>query len=132
MRYFAPTLIIMALSAAGFPACQKALSRRNAPHSFDTLTAAAQASGLYCAAIEASAVGSRMVISRTPLTRDEVNDLRINTPSHPCWIGTVACYSHSETMAANFDPKCSAVWGGFFLYGDPQLIEALTGDELGR
>jgi hypothetical protein len=50
---------------------------------------------------------------------------RLNDPSHPSWIGTVAIYGQGERMLWNFDPTCSGVWGSLFLYGDPKLIEKL-------
>jgi hypothetical protein len=53
---------------------------------------------------------------------------RLNNPSHPFWIGTVAIYSDMQSLLeANYDPACSIVWGRRFVYGDPNLIEKLTG-----
>jgi hypothetical protein len=52
---------------------------------------------------------------------------RLHNPSHPSWIGTVAIYGDGERMVLNYDPNCSVHWGSLFIYGDPQLIEKLTG-----
>jgi hypothetical protein len=52
---------------------------------------------------------------------------RLNNPRHQFWNGTVAIYTLAHQMWGNYDPACSLVWGDLFVYGDPDVIEMLTG-----
>jgi hypothetical protein len=70
-----------------------------------------------------SRIGRLLVSEREPLP----DVPRLNNPSHPSWVGTVAIYRNGESMLHNYDPDCSVFWGSHFIYGDPKLIEKLTG-----
>jgi hypothetical protein len=41
--------------------------------------------------------------------------------------GVVACYAPRDRMGYNYDPAASVLWGDVFVWGDPSLIERLTG-----
>jgi hypothetical protein len=102
--------------------------RRAGPRTFDDVIAIAEPFGLYYASDDIGGIPKgRLVLSRLPLTCDRAARVRINVPQHPCWIGTVAVYTTAAQMAPNYDPTCSVFWGEMFVYGDPALVELLTG-----
>ena len=101
---------------------------RSGPQTLAELIAIAEARGLYYGSDQRmdGPIG-RLVISETPVTRNRAGRVRINAPLHPCWINTVAVYFPVGQMMTNYDPQCSVIWGNMFVYGDPALIELLTG-----
>lgn len=69
----------------------------------------------------------RLVVSERPLNWERANLLRFGNPHHPCWDGTVAvCFPAGEYLE-DVDVDCAAIWGRTLLYGDPGLIDRLTG-----
>jgi hypothetical protein len=68
-----------------------------------------------------------LVVSESELSPALWEGPRMNNPSHRFWIGTVAIYADGPNMLCNYDPTCSVVWGTLLVYGDPALIEKLTG-----
>lgn len=95
------------------------------PRTMDEVAAAAEQLGLFL--VHDGTAGGRVLLSEQPLTRERAATMWLHSPHHPRWIGTVAVYLGWRGMMGNYDPACSAVWGEFFLYGDPALIERLTG-----
>ncbi len=98
------------------------------PQSLGDALAIADALGFYHGTDDARNVPTtRIVVSDFPVTRDRAGRLRVNVPHHPCWHGTVAVFRGPQQMYGNYDPHCSVFWGDLFVYGDPVLIERLTG-----
>jgi hypothetical protein len=67
----------------------------------------------------------RLVISDTPLTWERVNSLVIGRRQQSDWVGTVAVMLQVREFPPMSDPMTP--WGNFLLYGDPALIQRLTG-----
>jgi len=77
------------------------------------------------------AIGFRILISETPLTLEQANLLRFNGREHSDkwrtdWRGVVAAY-HTW----NLETDLVVPWGKIVLYGDPALIQKLTGRQTG-
>jgi hypothetical protein len=88
----------------------------------------AHAKGLYCVSDERDGIPLHiLVVSELPLTQEEAGGLRMNRPNHPGWRGVVKIYGDRRMALWNYDPTCSVVWGGVFVYGDPEMILKLTG-----
>jgi hypothetical protein len=62
-----------------------------------------------------------------PVSVDRAGRLRLHVPRHACWTGTIVVYQPARYMLPNYDPYYSIYWGELFVYGDPVLIERLTG-----
>jgi hypothetical protein len=74
-------------------------------------------------------IDGRLIVSELPLTWERAARLSAcRMPEHPDWIGTVAVY-RTTVGSPTFDGYTdrSVTWGSFLLYGDPSLIERLTG-----
>ncbi len=72
--------------------------------------------------------GGCLIVSEGPVPpRDLGLFPRINNPAHPSWIGMVAIYTDPAVIIWNYDPTCTAAWGKLCVYGDPLVIEKLTG-----
>ena len=77
-------------------------------------------------------MGFRLLISEAPLPLERANLLmfgsREESPKGRAnWLGVVAVY---QTLV--FETDLAVPWGKFYLYGDPPLIEKLTGQKLGQ
>jgi hypothetical protein len=70
-------------------------------------------------------VGSRLVVSDSPLTWQRANALRMGPNKDSDRNGTVAVLQSNSGMAIAPDERMEA-WGDFFVYGDPSLIKRLT------
>ncbi len=77
-------------------------------------------------------VGHRLVVSDRPVTWQRAGLLRMNSPHHPGWAGTVVICCPYRPFLPNFDPDFSVLWGRMFVYGDPEIIRRLTGQPLPR
>ena len=71
------------------------------------------------------AVGSRLVVSDSPLTWQRANAFRMGPQKDADRNGTVAVLQSDCMFAIAPDERMEA-WGDFFLYGDPSLIKRLT------
>jgi hypothetical protein len=101
------------------------------PQTIDEAVSLARAMGLY--AIHDGGeptTGKNIIVSETPLTWEEAGGVCVSRPINPYWIGKVRIYTGWQAMMPNYDPRCSVVWGELFVYGDPQLVERLTGRRL--
>lgn len=106
-----------------------AWSARPGPQSMDEVIRVADKLGLYWRSDRGDGVVTgRIVISAWPVTYTAANNIRFGAPDHPCWRRTVAVCFPACDVLANHDPDCSAFWGRTMLYGDPELIRALTGE----
>jgi hypothetical protein len=84
--------------------------------------------GFYCISDEPNGISCRiLIVSETPLTWHDAASLRMNAPAHPSWQGAAKIQSSRGIAAECYDPTCSVVWGGLFVYGDPEVIRKLTG-----
>jgi hypothetical protein len=104
------------------------LSMRSVPQTLEAAVAAAEAQGLYHNTDQGTSgpIG-RLIVSDRQVTRERARCVHVNDPDHVCWVGTVAIYYPAHTMVDNYDPQCSVYWGNLFVYGDPAIIEQLTG-----
>src|SRR5260370_40233383 len=88
----------------------------------------AHSKDLYCISDEPGGIPRCiLVVSELPLTREEAGGLRMNWPTHPDWRGVVKIYGDRRMVLWNHDQTCSVVWGELFVYGDPAVIQKLTG-----
>jgi hypothetical protein len=76
-------------------------------------------------------IGFRILISETPLTVERANLLCLGgreqtSKGHNDWRGVVAAYH-----AWDYDTDLVVPWGKIVLYGDPALIQKLTGRQPG-
>jgi hypothetical protein len=71
---------------------------------------------------EDGTVGSRLVVSESPLTWQRANAFPMVPKKDSDWNGTVAILRGSLIVP---DQRLEA-WGSFFVYGDPSLIKRLT------
>ena len=118
-------VVIIAVVVAGWTYSSCTVPRRG-PQNIQEAIGIAQNSGLYWGSDERDCVPVYyLVMSEFPVTRERAGDLRMNDPGHPGWVGTVRLYSPWQSMLPNYDPACSAVWGEFFIYGDPRLVKRL-------
>ena len=129
--YFAMVCALSAAALALLLAARVLRSdvERRAPESLAEAIEVADALGLFHRH-EGSALGTWcLVVSERELPCTSFQGPRMNNPRHPFWIGTVAIYDSAHAMVEgnNYDPACSVVWGSRFVYGDPNLIEILTG-----
>jgi hypothetical protein len=99
---------------------------RSSPRSLEEVLAIAQKHGLYCCGDQAAgSIGRRLIISESPLSWERANAFRIGHSVDRDWKGTVAVVRDMDGMQTIPDENIK-VWGEFFLYGDPSLIERLT------
>src|SRR5438270_12960703 len=119
--FLAMSLAVLALVLAG----PLSLSARKppGPRTAAEVAATAEQLGLYL--VPDGTTGGRVILAEQPLTLERAATLWLHSPQHPRWIGTVAVYAGWRGMMDNYDPACSAVWGEFFVYGDPDLIARL-------
>jgi hypothetical protein len=130
-RHFFVTMVCMLGAVAlALPLSVRALltnAARRAPESLAEAVEVAEDLGLYHRYDGPSAGARCVVVSEMELPHTPGQNQRMNNPSHPFWIGTVAIYGDARMMLINYNPSCSVVWGTLFVYGDPDLIEKLTG-----
>ena len=94
------------------------------PQSLADAIALSEKAGFVCITQSGRNVpGQRVVISFSPLDEDDLTEINVSIPRP----GTACCYlnwdcSHIHTDAAN-----SAFWGEMFVYGDPAVVDAITG-----
>jgi hypothetical protein len=103
-------------------------ARPDGPRTIQEAVAIARQKGLCCVGdCKDGCTNNHAVVSAVPLTWEQANSLRTNNPLGSEWVGAVRIYPRWRGMMDNYDPRCSVVWGELFVYGDPQLIEELTG-----
>jgi hypothetical protein len=99
------------------------------PQSLEEVRALADKLGLNCRSDrQDGTIGFRLLVSETPLTQEQANLLCIGRreKGRADWHGVVAAYSNLD-----FDADLMVPWGKVLLYGDPALIEKLTGSQSG-
>jgi hypothetical protein len=74
---------------------------------------------------EDGTVGSRLVVSESPLTWQRANTFPTVPQKSSDWNGTVAVLRGNGAIAVIPDQRME-VWGDFFVYGDRSLIQRLT------
>jgi hypothetical protein len=95
------------------------------PQSMAEVRALVEKLGLNCRSDrQDGAVGFRLLISEAPLSLEKANLLRFSERELDLadWHGVVAAYH-----PLNFDSDLVVPWGKVVLYGDPALIQKLTG-----
>ena len=98
------------------------------PQTLEEAIALASSQGLCCLRDNPPApAGLAVTVSEQPLTWEEANGLWLHDPDRGRWRGAVRVFVARGICATNFDPACSALWGKMFVYGDPAVIEKLTG-----
>ncbi len=102
--------------------------REPVPRTLAEVATLVERRGLYWAAENSFGLeGNRLVISTLPITVERASNLHVNDPSYSRWHGTLIVDLRFLAMMCNYDPAWSVVWGDLFVYGDPELIEDLTG-----
>jgi hypothetical protein len=102
---------------------------RSHPQTLYDAVEIAEALGLYHSSDAlAGSLNSRVIISEMPLTWERAAGTSLHA-NHPCLVCTVAVYYDPNRLwaNANYVPAYSAIWGDLFIFGDPRLIEKLTG-----
>jgi hypothetical protein len=103
--------------------------RRPHPQTMCDAVEIAEALGLYhCSDVLAGHLNSRVIISEISLIWERAAGIPLRC-NHPCLVGAVAVYydPNRHWANANYVPGYSAIWGDLFIFGDPWLIEKLTG-----
>src|SRR5262249_37040353 len=99
------------------------LDARTGPRTMKEVIGLAQKLGLhYRSDQKDGTVGSRLVVSESPLTWQRANTFPMVPKKDSDWNGTVSVLRGSLIMP---DQRLEA-WGNFFVYGDPSLIKRLT------
>ena len=99
------------------------LDARTGPRTMKEVIALVQKLGLHHRSDrEDGTVGSRLVVSESPLTWQRANAFPMVPKKDSDWNGTVAVLRGSLIVP---DQQMEA-WGDFFVYGDPSLIKRLT------
>jgi hypothetical protein len=122
---FALAVLTLALT---LPHCGAPPTSAAGPQTMDDVLAAAAALELHHAYPAApDAVSVSVVLSTTPLDYRQAMSCRVGDPDHPCWVGRVLAVEGPKGLAGVNDapPGMSAVWGRFWLFGDPDLIRQL-------
>jgi hypothetical protein len=131
-KHYVPVLALIAALGLllNFTRCFHQPEETN-PQSLAEVQAIAQKLGLHCRSDRADGtVGFRLLVSEEPLPLERANLLtfgsREESPNGRAnWLGVVAVY---QTLV--FDTDLAVPWGKVFLYGDPPLIEKLTGQKI--
>jgi hypothetical protein len=103
------------------------------PQSLEEVQAIAKKLGLHCRSDRADGgPGFRLLVSEAPLSIERANLLCFggreeSAKGTATWLGAVAVY-----QSWNFETDLVVPWGKLFLYGDPLLIEKLTGQKIGQ
>jgi hypothetical protein len=103
--------------------------RRSHPQTMCDAVEIAETLGLYhCSDALGGHLYARVIISELPLSWERAAGISLRC-NHPCLLGAVAVYydPHRHWANANYVPGYSAIWGDLFIFGDPWLIEKLTG-----
>ncbi len=130
-RFFLPTLII-GIGVASLITLYILRSCRSEPSQSDPRTlkeviAIAQKLGLhYRSDQQDGTVHVRLTISESPLTWERANALMLNTHDQSPWKGTIVVFRRNWEGVRTMPNDQFEVWGEFFLYGDPSLIQRLT------
>jgi hypothetical protein len=99
------------------------LDARAGPRTMKEVIGIVQKFGLHCRSDkEDGTVGSRLVVSESPLTYERANAFPMVPQKDSDWNGTVAVLRGNLIMP---DQRLQA-WGDFFVYGDRSLIKRLT------
>jgi hypothetical protein len=72
------------------------------------------------------AVAARLTISEAPLTWERANTLFLNPRDRSAWNGTIVVFCRDWAGLQTMPDEQFEVWGEFFLYGDPSVIQRLT------
>src|SRR5438067_10857353 len=104
----------------------QSIVRPSSPRQYEEVMQIPQQLGLhYRGDCEDGRVQMRLLLSESPLTWERANGLVIGRGEQSDWLGTVAIMQ----SVREFPPltKPMTPWGNFLLYGDPALINKLTG-----
>ncbi len=103
-------------------------SVRPGPRSIAEVVAAAEKHGFVCTTeTSGDRTSNRVVISYKPLDEDEAATVNISSPR----AGVASCYFAWGCARVHNEPANSAFWGDMFLYGDPDIVAAMTGGKSG-
>jgi len=122
-QYFPVLFLIVSLGVLlNFTQCTTQTELTN-PQTMEEVQTIAQKLGLHCRSDRADEV---------PLSLERANLLRFGSreesdQGRTHWLGVVAVY-----QTWNFDSDLVVPWGKVFVYGDPPLIEKLTGQKIGQ
>lgn len=132
-QYLPVVLLIVALGLlVNFVQCSRLADLTN-PQSLEEAEAIAKKLGLHCRSDRADGqIGFRLLVSEKPLSLERANLLQFggredSKKGRDNWLGVVAVYQWW-----NFQTHGVVAWGKVFLYGDPPLIEKLTGQKIGQ
>jgi hypothetical protein len=132
MYRWKPYLPVVFLVLAIAPFCWRLLASPHSsathptPRKVEEVQAIARQLGLYERGECPDGRGDmRLIISETPLNWERVNSLVMGRKQQSDWVGTVAVILQVREFPPLADPMIP--WGNFLLYGDPALIQRLTG-----
>ena len=132
-QYLPVLFLIIALGIfLNFAQCTK-IPELTSPQSFEEAKEIAKKIGLHCRSDRKDgALGFRLLVSEAPLPPERDHLLRFGSREESekgrlNWLGVVAVYH-----PWNFDSDLATPWGKLFVYGDPAMIEKLTGLKSGQ
>jgi hypothetical protein len=98
------------------------------PDSMEEVLLAVQERGLYCRSDRGDGVVThRLIISDQPVSLYRANLIRFGDPQHYCWYRLAAVTWPARSNLGNYDPDYSVIWGDMLVYGDPVILQKLTG-----
>jgi hypothetical protein len=89
--------------------------------------AVAEKLGLHCRSDQKDGtIAARLTISESPLTWERANALTLDPQNPSPWKGTIVVFRRDWEGLETMPDNQFVIWGDFFLYGDPSLIERLA------
>lgn len=105
------------------------------PQTLGEVMGIARKLGLHCRSERADGeIGIRLLVSEAPLPLERANLLCFggrekSNKGRSDWVGVVAVYKPGLVIVDS-DPVMQ--WGNLLVYGDPTLMEKLTGNKIGQ
>ena len=124
-QYLPVLFLVVALAVFQYFTQRSGQPEPTYPQSFRDVIAIAKKLDLnFRSDAEHGAFGSRLIVSRSPLTWRRASDLVLGRRLDSDWDGTVAVYVRD---ISRLEEELDVVpWGKLFLYGDRSLIKELT------
>lgn len=127
MRLSLVELLLVAVLAGATVVLASSSSGLARPKSLQEIARAAEERGLYWLSFASDGSGmDKILISETPISRDDLRAMRLSDSKASFWIGRVFVYDAQPTGIIIRDPAPRASWGDLYVYGDAGVIERLS------
>jgi hypothetical protein len=99
---------------------------RRGPSTLPEVVQAADRMGLYHYAEPGpGSTLTSLILSETPLTREQIQSLWLGHLGDPSWAGCLYVVPRGNVQLMIEDPAPTALWGEMLVYGDPDLARRL-------